>query len=128
MIYNNYLTMKQMTDLKEEDLTPDLVFHIHERVTRDTLTDSTAAGRLRTPIEEVYVGDQEGRVFHRPPEADELPSRMEMMCQFANGGPERNFIHPVLRAIILHFWAGYDHPFVDGNGRCARARSRPIFS
>ena len=121
MIYNNYLTMKRIADLKEEDLTPDLVFHIHERVTRDTLDDFTAAGRFRTANEDVYVGDQEGRVFHRPPEADELPSRMAMMCQFANGAPEQTFIHPVLRAIILHFWVGYDHPFVDGNGRCARA-------
>jgi len=27
----------------------------------------------------------------------------------------------VVRAIILHFWLAYDHPFVDGNGRTARA-------
>jgi Fic family protein len=27
----------------------------------------------------------------------------------------------VIRAIILHFWLAYDHPFVDGNGRTARA-------
>ena len=27
----------------------------------------------------------------------------------------------MLRAIILHFMIGYDHPFVDGNGRVARA-------
>lgn len=30
-------------------------------------------------------------------------------------------MHPVLRAILLHFMIGYDHPFVDGNGRTARA-------
>ena len=30
-------------------------------------------------------------------------------------------MHPVVRAIILHFWLAYDHPFVDGNGRTARA-------
>jgi Fic family protein len=43
------------------------------------------------------------------------------MCQFANGATPGAFIHPVVRAIILHFWVGYDHPFVDGNGRTARA-------
>jgi Fic family protein len=32
-----------------------------------------------------------------------------------------NFIHPLIRAILLHFWLAYDHPFVDGNGRTARA-------
>ena len=27
----------------------------------------------------------------------------------------------MIRSIILHFWLAYDHPFVDGNGRTARA-------
>jgi Fic family protein len=31
------------------------------------------------------------------------------------------FVHPAIRAIILHFWLAYDHPFSDGNGRTARA-------
>jgi Fic family protein len=31
------------------------------------------------------------------------------------------YLHPVIRSIILHFWLAYDHPFVDGNGRTARA-------
>ena len=26
----------------------------------------------------------------------------------------------MIRAIVAHFWLAYDHPFVDGNGRCAR--------
>jgi Fic family protein len=30
-------------------------------------------------------------------------------------------MHPVVRAILLHFWLAYDHPFEDGNGRTARA-------
>jgi len=29
-------------------------------------------------------------------------------------------MHPVVRAILLHFWLAYDHPFEDGNGRTAR--------
>jgi len=31
------------------------------------------------------------------------------------------FIPPIIRAILLHFTLAYDHPFVDGNGRVARA-------
>ena len=31
------------------------------------------------------------------------------------------FLHPVVRAITLHFWLAYEHPFCDGNGRTARA-------
>lgn len=43
------------------------------------------------------------------------------MCRFANGESGSGFIHPVVRSILLHFWLAYDHPFVDGNGRTARA-------
>jgi Fic family protein len=43
------------------------------------------------------------------------------MCDFGNGKTPDFFGHPALRAIILHFWLAYDHPFVDGNGRTARA-------
>lgn len=46
---------------------------------------------------------------------------MTAMCAFPNGHLPDTFIHPAIRAIILHFWLGYDHPFVDGNGRTARA-------
>lgn len=50
-------------------------------------------------------------------------SRSEWTCsaRFANEGDGgERFIHPVVRAILLHFWLAYDHPFEDGNGRTAR--------
>lgn len=121
MIFNNYLTMKMIVELKTEKMTPELVLQIHENVTRNTLDEPTAAGRFRNSSEDVYVSDREGQVMHRPPHADTLEERMESMCAFANGASEEPFIHPVLRSIVMHFWLGYDHPFVDGNGRCARA-------
>lgn len=31
------------------------------------------------------------------------------------------YTHPIIKAIQLHFWMAYLHPFVDGNGRMARA-------
>ena len=31
------------------------------------------------------------------------------------------FVHPVVKAMALHFAIGFIHPFVDGNGRTARA-------
>ncbi len=46
---------------------------------------------------------------------------MEKLIQFSNDEPENaTFIHPVIKAIIIHFWIGYLHPFTDGNGRLAR--------
>ena len=44
---------------------------------------------------------------------------MEDFCEFASND-EGEFIHPVVKGIILHFLIGYIHPFSDGNGRTAR--------
>jgi Fic family protein len=121
MILNNYLTMQRVTELRQEALSPKMVFGIHRLVTENTLDDPTAAGRLRKPEEERVVGDDFGEIFHNPPAAAELPLRLQAMCDFANGKTPGFFVHPAVRAIILHFWLAYDHPFVDGNGRTARA-------
>lgn len=121
MILNNYRTMRRVRDVQGEPLTPSLVFDLHRRITESTLDDEAGAGRFRTPDEKRVVGDDEGVVYHEPPSASELPIRMEAMCAFANGDAPGYFVHPAVRAIILHFWLAYDHPFVDGNGRTARA-------
>lgn len=121
MILNNFATMQRIRDLKEVPLSPEVVFEIHRLVTENTLEDPTAAGRFRRSEEKRVVGDDFGDVFHEPPAANELPERMAAMCAFANGEAPDYFIHPAVRAILLHFWLAYDHPFVDGNGRTARA-------
>jgi Fic family protein len=121
MILNNYQAMQHILEVKNQDLTSELVFEIHRIVTDGTLKDPTAAGRLRRLEEIVVVDDPYGEVLHEPPAAGELGTRMEAMCQFANGIKPEGFLHPVLRSMILHFWLAYDHPFVDGNGRTARA-------
>jgi Fic family protein len=122
MILNNYLTMQRIRDLRDRELTPELVFELHRRVTEGTMDNPDASGRFRRADESVKVVDEiEGTVYHEPPLAGELPARLEAMCAFANGTTPEFFVHPVVRAILLHFWLAYDHPFVDGNGRTARA-------
>lgn len=121
MILNNFVTMSRLGELKDQPLTKDLVFEIHRLITEDTLDDPSAAGRFRSDDEKVVVNDLYGEVYHDPPPAAQLGDRMKAMCDFANGKTPSGFVHPVLRSIILHFWLAYDHPFVDGNGRTARA-------
>lgn len=121
MILNNYHTMQRIRELREQPLTPELVLELHALVTDGTLDRPEAAGRIRGDNENVRVEDFEGNVFHVPPPASELSARLRAMCEFANGVTPDFFVHPVLRAIVLHFWLAYDHPFVDGNGRTARA-------
>lgn len=93
----------------------------HRRITQDTLDTGDAAGRLRRSDENVRVEDNDGEIVHVPPPAEQLKQRLVDLCAFANGDTPAAFIHPVIRAITLHFWLAYDHPFVDGNGRTARA-------
>ena len=121
MIMNNFKTMQQIGKIKDKPLSRSLVFDIHRLVTEKTLDDSTAAGRFRRSDERIVIGDMYNEVFHDPPPADELEERMAAMCDFANGKTPDYFIHPAIRSIILHFWLAYDHPFIDGNGRTARA-------
>lgn len=121
MILNNFVTMKHIMEIKDKPLTPQLVFDIHRHVTQDALDKPDAAGRFRTADEEIRVTDAEGVVYHDPPPADELDARIARMCDFANGRTPDAFVHPAIRAILLHFWLAYDHPFYDGNGRTARA-------
>ena len=123
MILNNFSAMKHIRKLKDKPLTKELIFELHRLVTEKTLDDPSATGRFRkdNKDEKINICDMYNEVFHDPPHADELENRMELMCDFANEKKTSGFIHPIIRSIILHFWLAYDHPFVDGNGRTARA-------
>ena len=122
MIVNNYKAMRVIKDYKDDELTPSLIKHLHEILTINTLDDPSKAGRYREDTDDIHVVDSsESVVLHTPPDADTLPERIEKICRFANNSEEKVFIHPVIKAITLHFMIGYDHPFVDGNGRTARA-------
>ncbi len=121
MILNNFLTMRRIGDLRDRPLTKELVLEIHRMVTNRTLDDPSAAGRFRRDDEKVVIDDLYGEVYHEPPPASQLEDRMADMCEFANGKTPDAFVHPAVRSMILHFWLSYDHPFVDGNGRTARA-------
>ena len=122
MILNNFLAMRFIQRYAGKPLDRDLVLAVHRIVTTDALDEPEKAGKLREANDKIVVQDRtDGTILHVPPPADELPDRLDVMCAFANGEADDGFMHPVIRAIILHFWVGYDHPFVDGNGRTARA-------
>lgn len=123
MVLNNYHVMDRIRGLKDEPLSTDRILELHSIVTDGTLQQTDAAGRFRRPDERITVMDAtQTVVLHEPPEAESLPRRMRQLCSFANEEHSNEyFVHPVVRAILVHFMLGYDHPFVDGNGRTARA-------
>ncbi len=123
MILNNYRALNFMREEMGDSLTPAEVLELHRILTEGTVDSSDAAGRRQRPGEErvAVVDSTDGSVLHRPPPAHQLPDRLDALCEFACERGEERFIHPVVRALVVHFWVGYDHPFQDGNGRTARA-------
>ena len=121
MIANNYAAMQWIRAQVSRPLTRDSVIELQRILTDGAIDVVDGSGRLRHADERITV-QSDGEVVHIPPPAEELEARIETMCAFANApDPPGAFVHPILRAIALHFWLAYDHPFVDGNGRVARA-------
>jgi len=123
MIYNNYAMMQSLRPLRDKPLTIDAIFQMHRMLMRDAIDEPDQAGRFRRADDNVVVQDRGDPTIipHIPPPAEELPARIQALCDFANDQSDDDFLHPIVRAIAIHFQIGYDHPFCDGNGRTARA-------
>lgn len=123
MVLNNHRAIEFIKSRTQEPLTPAAILEFHRRLTRQTLERASKEGVFRDPSDDIVVDDSpSGDILHTPPDASDLARRALMLCRFANSDASAGpFIHPVIRAIILHFMLAYDHPFVDGDGRTARA-------
>jgi Fic family protein len=125
MILNNYLLMKELKVMKNEDLTIDMILSFHKIATHNSSENGVIPGEFRKDDEIFITNGMDGEVVHRPPSYRDIPERLAKICLFANdlhdGENGTIFIEPTVKAIILHFMIGYEHPFADGNGRTARA-------
>lgn len=121
MILNNYNTIQFISSQKKEPLTPELLLHVHELMTSGTLDDESDCGRLRDHDRIVVGNGITGEIVHRPPTSECLDEFCRNLCDFFNSGSTTTFLHPIIKGLIIHFLVAYYHPFVDGNGRTARA-------
>ena len=121
MIVNNYATIKQLVEEKGQVLDLNMLLDIHRSITTNTLDNPEDEGRLRQ-TDDIYVIDAiTGSVAHTPPSHTEIEELLHDLFAFASDKDESNFIHPIIKGIILHFMLAWIHPFVDGNGRTARS-------
>jgi len=97
------------------------LLEVHRQITHNTLNNKTDEGRFRSTNDIFVVNQVESEIVHTPPDFNDVPELIEQVCHFFNADKHDFFIHPVIKGIILHFMIGYIHPFVDGNGRTARA-------
>ena len=122
MIHNNYAAIRFITEHKDAPLTPEIILRLHEIMTENTLDNPSDAGRFRTNNDIVVADSLSGEVVHTPPKYEEIPEFIDSLCAFANtNGSGNNFLHPIIKAIFIHYLVAFYHPFVDGNGRTARA-------
>jgi Fic family protein len=124
MIFNNYLLMKKALERKDEELSLELILELHEIATRNAIDNEALPGEFRTD-DNITVTNLYNEVAHQPPSHSTIQTRLVALCDFANecsdGLHGSQFMHPIVKAIILHFMIGFIHPFGDGNGRTARA-------
>lgn len=121
MIFNNYKTMSAIEqEYQTKPLSLDMLFELHALITKGTL-EPEKQGRFRTDEENFVVspkGDEE--ISFKPPSIAFVKEQIIRLIAFANDELDSKFIHPVIKAIMIHFWIGFLHPFCDGNGRLAR--------
>jgi len=93
---------------------------IHQLTTERVLEGGGAGEYRDTRV--VVKNSQTGEVSFRPPLAVEVKVQLEEFFDWLNSD-EGKAVHPILRAGITHYELVRIHPFVDGNGRVARAFS-----
>ncbi|MBT5021409.1 Fic family protein [Candidatus Woesearchaeota archaeon] len=120
MIVNGFKTIQKIVKMQNVKITPQIIIELQKEITKDTLKDENDSGRFRDN-DDVVVGDpiELEKIYHKPPDYQKVPKLIEEFCDFANDD-DHQFIHPIIKGIILHFLIGYIHPFNDGNGRTAR--------
>jgi len=122
MIVNNWNLIQSTQEHKDDALSLELIFLFNQIATEDALENGHSAGEIRNAavfVKNIVTGD----TVHEPPPYEQIETMLAMICDYANaehrlGG---EFIHPIIKACVLHFMIGYIHPFFDGNGRTARA-------
>lgn len=117
MIYNNYQALSYVLSHLDEPITHDMLIEIASILTGG---DETAVDGYRQTGVQVVSGRQE--IVYIAPEASlVLPMMEQLLIYLADDS-----VHPVLKACVAHVYFVTVHPFVDGNGRTARALSYMI--
>ena len=98
-------------------MTVEDILKIHEMVTIDSDTKDNIPGRFRTWPVTAGAADLGG--VHKGAPHEDIPRLMEQYIEWVNSRKSRDN-HPVIRALLSHFFLVTIHPFGDGNGRVSR--------
>jgi Fic family protein len=115
--YRNVLTY--ISEFDKPIITGEIVKHIHKLTTHRILANEDQVGQYRKS-QVVIRNSQTGEITFRPPPSVEVPFLIEDFLEWLNRITAEE-VHPALVAGIVHYELVRIHPFIDGNGRVARA-------
>lgn len=121
MILNNFITIQKIIEWKNENLTIEKLLEIHRLVSSKTLDNPSDEGTFRVDNEVKVIDVIDGEIVHYPPDHIEIALLIQQLITYFNAPATGAFVHPIIKASVIHFMIGFIHPFVDGNGRTARA-------
>lgn len=118
-VFNYLYVIEHLADFAEHDkITEKSILDLHGRITKDVIDNTKDSGKYRN--RQVYVGDRSGNIIFMPPKTEDVPTLMRSFVAWLNSEDTKK-LDPVLVAGIAHYEFVRIHPFIDGNGRTARA-------
>ncbi len=103
-------------------ISEEFIKKMHEMTVQKILSKEQSGEYRKTQV--VVRNSLSGQVSFRPPMAVAVPFQIRDLVSFINDA--KDDIHPVLKSGAVHYELVRIHPFVDGNGRVARALSTLI--
>lgn len=115
----NYVSVLKYLDSASswKEITVATILRIQALATKNILS-AEHSGKYRDRM--VYVVDRFGRTVFTPPDTKFVPGLARNLTNWLNSKGSFN-LHPILVAGIAHYELVRIHPFIDGNGRTARA-------
>lgn len=123
-VINYRKVIEFINDLEKKsqlNITEDMIKKIHEITVAKILAKENTGVYRKTQV--VVKNSVTGQISFRPPVSLAVPFQIKDLIEFINAKLD---IHAVLKAGAVHFELVRIHPFVDGNGRVARALSTLI--
>jgi len=117
----NYVKVLEYIDKLGEEgvkhISEEIILKIHQLTTQDILAGNESGHYRKVPV---VVVNGYGKIVFRPPPENRVPDLMKDFILWLNS-EQRYELYPVLLSGISHYEFVRIHPFVDGNGRTARA-------
>lgn len=116
----NYISEVQNSNY---EITEEVVKKIH-KITVHRIMPEQESGEYRKK-QVILKNSKTGEVSFKPPLSVAVSYQVGDLLSFINSNSNKD-IHPVLKSGIVHYELVRIHPFLDGNGRVARALSTLI--